>query len=236
MRAKLVVLSAAFAIALVGLCSAGCSKTPTAPKVPEPDLIPPMSLYDTLYVYLTFDPYLPAEYRWTVATQDTSITLGWPENGSPFERVGAIVYDTRDSLLIRVKGWKTADYYHPHELDSTVYVQSYPPQDSTWRLPSAPVNPCQRVPLLLAFSQERYDYEECSISGDCVYLYTLYAHPPRSYYWDTDRGWPAPCSSVQTASEPRQEERHAVAWRYPALRIIRAGDRDLGRRLNHSTP
>jgi hypothetical protein len=226
-----IVPNAAFAIALVVLCSAGCSKSPTSPtqSVPHPDPIPPMSRYDTLYVYLSFDPYLPAEYRWTIATQDTSITLGWPSDGSPFVRIGAIIYDTRDSLLIRVKGWKTADYYHPHELDSTAYVQNYPPQDSTWRLPSAPVDPCKRVPLLLAFSQERYDYEECSITGDCVYLYTLYAHPPRAYYWDTDRGWPAPCSSMQMASESRQEERSAVVWRYPALRTLRAADGGLAR-------
>lgn len=216
MRAAL----AALCLATV-ICSAGCGKkpAPTAPGGPPPDPIPPMSRFDTLLVVLADDGYTGAPHRWTITSQYGSITLPGDADTTIYTCDGsgsncvwispaAIIYDTRDSLRIRIEGWESGFYYNrSHQIDSTLYVKTYPPQDSTWRLPNAPVDPCKRVPTVLLFSQGRTDYQQCNVQGDCYWDYTLYAYC-RAYHWDTDRSWPPTCSPLAAIVAPvRDSER-----------------------------
>ena len=180
------------AIVLLGVVfCAGCrgkSSAPTAP-VPEADPIPPMSRFDTLYVYLNDDGRV-GDKPWTVSTRDTSVSV------TAAAPLAAIIYDTRESLQVHVTGWHDDYTYPSHQLDSTIYAQDYPPQDSTWRLPNAMVDPCKRVPGVLLFEQGRTDYEVCNVIGQCIWNYYLYAYR-YAIYWDTNRNWPASCSSAQ---------------------------------------
>lgn len=171
-------------LALTILIFSGCGKNAAAPTAPiaTSDPIPPMSRYDTLYVFLG-DDGLVGDKPWTVSTQDTSVIV------TASAPLAAIIYDTRDSLFVHVSGWRSESNYPPHQLISTSYAQAYPPQDSTWRLPNARVDPCMRIPLVLAFSQWRHDYEVCNVIGQCIWNYELLVDH-RAFYWDVDRSWP----------------------------------------------
>src|SRR5262249_19381864 len=124
MRAAITVLG------IIGVvCSFGCGKSsaPTAPSAPPPAPIPPMSRYDTLYVALV-DTKL-GDHFWTIATQDTSISLDFSTYETVCDGSGncsaiqtaAIVYDTWDSLSIHVTGWASKGYSFPHELVAATY-------------------------------------------------------------------------------------------------------------------
>jgi hypothetical protein len=183
----------AFAL-IVALAACGCAKKPTAPTPdpePIPEPIPPMSRYDTLFVVLVDENTVPA-VEWGVWTQDTSITV---TQANP---VGAIIYDTQDSLHLRLNpGWTTFIGHYgiyldagPSPLQPPNEHQNYPPQDSAWRIPGASVDPCKRVPRVLAFSRWSVSYEVCNGIGQCVPYRDQYAE---SYaIWDnqsTER-WP----------------------------------------------
>jgi hypothetical protein len=174
--------AAVLAALILGGCS-GKSSAPTAPKE-EPEPIPPMSRYDTLYVLLSDDARV-GDKLWTVSTQDTLVSV------TAAEPLAAIIYDTWDSLKVHVSGWRDDGTYPSHQLVSAQFAQDYPPQDSTWRLPNAPVDSHKRVPGAFFFNQGRTDYQICNLIGQCIDNYYLYAYRS-AYYWDGARGWPAP--------------------------------------------
>jgi hypothetical protein len=144
-----------------------------------------MGRYDTLYVLLSDDGRV-GDKPWVVSTEDTSVTVTFAEP------LAAIIYDTWNSLRVNASGWLPVGPGYPyHQLAAYDYSQSYPPQDSTWRLPNAPVDSHKRVPGVLLFEQGRTDYQDCNVLGDCIDRWILYVHRS-GFYWDGARGWPAP--------------------------------------------
>lgn len=135
--------------AITGL--AGCGTQSPGLTTPTPNPVTPLSPYDTLFVSL-YPGASGAE--WTVATQDTSVTL--TDVGAQ-EVFAKIVYDTRDSLHLKVWGWKDI-VSGQGDIVAAYYEEQYQPQDSTWRLTGAePVDHCLRAPQSLYLIVKWFD-------------------------------------------------------------------------------
>jgi hypothetical protein len=169
---------------VVVLAGCGPTSSPTQPKATSPAL----SRFDTLRVELDHDTWFMAnDFRWTVSTRDTSVIV------SPDSNVAVIIYDTRDSLTIRVDGWKDPTTSPYMVCAPWVYTAHYPPQQDSWRVPGATPDLCVRVPSTLRFYQHwwqdpRYTGDPGPMPGHGNELVVLYATR-----LSQEQFWPMPC-------------------------------------------